>query len=176
MLYFRFTSPLCWLTAIVFFFLPWLNLCCVENGEIHTFATLSGAELAWGGIRTCVAESPERITWHDWKYLAAYFMLAAYALGLSAASVYMLRRHASVRRAWTGIKLACILTCLLLLACCMLFDGDPFLNWDTTSLTKWYYGSYIVNVLAVLIFGLEWWWMRRIEKRAQMPSAQADSS
>jgi hypothetical protein len=179
----RCMSPASWYGALLLFFLPWMEISCINaKGEVTNRITMSGAELVWGGA-TDRSERPERLDAKpgvpavkveiapdtfkqkpDPKRIAGRWLLAAYGLLLMACFSFALVRP-GFRRAWAGLLSSLILLALLLSGSWLLLEKpvsppEPsrmFGEWVVVSYTPWYYASYLVNVAALLWFGIELW-------------------
>jgi hypothetical protein len=172
-----------WFGALVLFFLPWIDISCINaKGEVTSRSTVSGAQLVWGGA-TDRSERPERVDAQpgapdvkveiapdaikrnaDPKEVAARWLLGAYGLLLSACLSFALVRP-GLRRASVGLRCSLILLALLLSGSWLLLEKpiyppEPsrmFDEWLVMSYTPWYYTSYLANVAALLCFGIELW-------------------
>jgi uncharacterized membrane protein len=97
--------------------------------------------------------------------------MMAYALGLTAVVVckivYVTRRPSATRAVFGVIAAAVLLA--LLTSGAWLFLSDPlFPPRDMAAVmeyTKWYYGSYVVNLWAMLSFVVEWWVVRKARRQ-----------
>ena len=83
---FRILSPLGWVGALVFFFLPWVEIRCpARNGRPASKITLSGSELARAGGSS-----------QDARLSLGSSLLSAYALGLVVVPFLFWTRPAGV--------------------------------------------------------------------------------
>ncbi len=159
MLFFRVSSPLCWIGALVFFFLPWIEIRCDSKSSGHM--EFSGAQLAWGGKTECVDGKIVGYTLGDLRALEnspelsqLFLLLNAYFVGLIVALFITLRRPPSRARGQVAFWIGLVLLALQFGAGCVLLDGNPFQHDE--SLTRWYYASCLTNVIAVLVSVGEW--------------------
>jgi hypothetical protein len=179
-------SPASWFGAFVLFFLPWIDISCINaKGEITSRITMSGAELVWGGA-TDRSERPKRVSAppgapgpevviapdaikrkSDSKWIAGRWLLAVYGLLLIACLSFAWVQP-GVRRALAGLLCSLIILALLLSGSWLLlekpvFPREPsrmFEQWVVVSYTPWYYASYLANASAFLCFGIELWVLR----------------
>src|SRR5579864_6311204 len=57
----RWMSPTSWFGALILFFLPWVDISCIDTkGKVTRRITMSGAQLVWGGA-TDHSETPEAV-------------------------------------------------------------------------------------------------------------------
>jgi hypothetical protein len=174
---FRLGSPLGWFAAILFFFLPWVDISCqTAGGHEEAIGSLSGAQLAWGGRTLTNANGSswslfDADTFKDdpWRWIPA-FLLSAYWLGLLASAWFICTRRPGTDRARMGVRLSVGLLGLLLGGCWAAL-GNPFPSEPAESLnperglevhfTAWYLGSYLANLWTLAGFGLEYQRARR---------------
>jgi hypothetical protein len=193
----RCMSPASWFGALVLFFLPWMDISCINaKGEVTSRITMSGAQLVSGGA-TDRSERPERVNAQPGgpevkveiaadafkqqpnpNWITGRCLLAAYGFLLIACLSFALVRLGP-RRALAGLLCCLILLALLLSGSWLLLEKpvsppEPsrmFGEWVVVRYTPWYYASYLVNVAALLWFGIEWW---AIRNRGGEPIAAAD--
>lgn len=176
----RFSSTLSWSVALILFFLPWIDLKCMDkNGEVVTHITFSGAQIITGTSTVVKSkqdpnernEQPQKLEDRLPNEQAAAWLMMAYALGLTAVVVckivYVTRRPSATRAVFGVIAAAVLLA--LLTSGAWLFLSDPlFPPRDMAAVmeyTKWYYGSYVVNLWAMLSFVVEWWVVRKARRQ-----------
>jgi uncharacterized membrane protein YbhN (UPF0104 family) len=146
---------------LILFFLPWLELCCVDaKGERTDFVTVSGARLLFGSSTPRSAQAEET----DPRWVLMQCMLAVYLFFLIAGLLYALVQP-QVTRAVLGTLHALLLVGLLATAFWVSFGnplslGEPERGkrWTTVArYTPWYYASYVANFLALVCFLVEFW-------------------
>jgi hypothetical protein len=172
MLYFRVTSPLCWTGALVFFFLPWIEIRC--NRESDAKLQFSGAQLAWGGQSNSVDGKTVQYTLGDLRRLghSSYFagvavVLNAYPIALVIAIVCVLRNPPSCSRGRRSFWMAFILMAILCWGGWVIIGDYPFQQEAYETFTCWYYASYTVHLLAALSSVAEWRWCRNPESETK---------
>lgn len=183
--------PASWFGALVIFFLPWIDIRCIkDNGEVTSRITMSGAELVCGGA-TDRTERPERTDPQpddpdvriqiapdaikqvpNPKEIAGRCLLACYSLLLLVCLAFVAVRP-GIRRAWAGTCCSLILLVLLLAGNWLLLKKsisppEPSRSkidvWFVVNYTPWYYASYLLNLAALLWFGIELWIILRLRR------------
>jgi hypothetical protein len=198
----RCMSPTSWFGALVLFFLPWMHISCVNaKGEVTSRITMSGAQLVWGGA-TDHSERPERVDaqpggpevkveiapdafkqQRNPNWIAGRCLLATYGFLLIACLLFALVRPGP-RRALAGLLCCLILLALLLSGSWLLLENpvsppEPsqmFEEWVVVRYTPWYYASYLVNVAALLWFGIELWVIRNSGSEYQVRRQESEVS
>jgi hypothetical protein len=170
---FRVSLPIGWMTALILFFLPWVDINCrSHDGHKNVRVLVSGAQLATGGAtyesgdQTAVLfADPAQLT-KDTRHLVAGYLLFAYAMGLTLA-IWLSFRHLSSGR-YTGrlFGLASFLLLLLVGASWFIMrwlfrpgsSSDALQEWVMeVRLTVWYYASYVANGYSLAASATDYW-------------------
>jgi hypothetical protein len=185
----RFSSMLSWCGALILFFLPWVDLQCMDkNGKVATHLTFSGAQLITG-TPTVVEpklgpndrnDEPQKLRDRPANEQAAAWVMMAYALGLTVivvCKIVYVTRRPSATRAVLGALAAAVLLSLLTSGSWLflenpLYPPPPRLA-TVMEYTRWYYGSYLVNLWAMLSLVVEWWVVRKAWRQASRRAAPA---
>jgi hypothetical protein len=182
MVRFRVGSLATWSGTVVLFFLPWVDFSCLDpNGRLAGRATVSGAQLAWGGVTVQAPGKPAEGTLVDLgplltdpPRLLAGCLLSLYLLGLLGGLALVALLPPSVPRAAIGSLLAVVLLGLLFLGS---WAGlrNPLWPEPGPRLPKgllecryspWYYSSYLTNLCALAWFVFEVRAARKVRQRA----------
>jgi hypothetical protein len=157
---FRILSPLGWVGALVFFFFPWMEIRCPARKRWPASTiTVSGSEIVRGGE---TSDNP--------RIILGRGLLGMYALGLFVGPLLFWARPAGVRRALAGIfttlgMFVCLLGSTLLIFSDSTGREPPFtLLKDMLRegcFTRWYFGSYLANLVVLFAFQTEWVVSRR---------------
>lgn len=167
----RFSGPASWFGAIILFFLPWLDIRCMDAGEIRRHLTISGAQLAWGGATLHKPDRkevfPKQENFLKPEETVAQHMLTLYLIFL-VMGVGLALANPGVGRATVGLIHSLSLLSVLLTGNWIFFafdmeDGSRIFRMLNDGInpssiieyTPWYYASYAVNACAIFSFLLE---------------------
>ena len=192
----RLSSPLGWVGAVIIFFLPWVELRCFDKkGEVVSHVSCSGHQLAWGGGTDLMPKRDEEEKADQKKddgfiapgaikiapdaikptssESAASVLLSIYAAGLAFGLTLKgicIMTPPSFFRAVAGASYSLCLLFLPLAGMWVLW-GNPLYPPDEAlailEYTPWYYACYAANLWAVLSFGLEFWFVRKLHSQYQ---------
>jgi hypothetical protein len=184
----RLGSPVTRLGSLILFFLPWVNIRCVDaKGEVTSQISVSGAQLVYGGATDRSVKAEKEIPQPEDpkvkveiapdafkqdlkpKEIVAKCLLAFYGSFLLVVLSFALIRP-GVIRALLGTTYSVVVLASLLGGSWILLENPFFPTGPslilgqlvTKEYTAWYYASYAAIAVTMLIHGSEMWfaWSR----------------